>query len=224
MSNILLVEDEAGIQFANKVYLERHGGYNVVLAMNLAEARERMTQSAFALIVLDIMLPDGSGLDFLAELRQAGNNIPVLLLTALSETGDELKGIQAGGDDYITKPYKNSVLLARIQRNLHRASQMPATLSIGAIKLDTASKRAFVDGVDIGLKIKEFSLLEQFVQNPEKIMSAASLYEKVWGQKMFDDDGALRKTISGLRLKLSQSGAGYTPTVAKGEGYYFDKQ
>ena len=223
MRNILLVEDQKDIQIANKIILERRGGYNVRLAMNLAEARQNIKELVPDLIVLDIMLPDGSGLDFLAELRNDFNlNIPVLLLTALSETSDELKGILAGGDDYITKPYDNKILLARIERSLQRVRQMPASLSIGKIKIDTASKRAYVDGKDMTLNSKEISLLEQFVQNPQKIMTSEYLYEKIWGQKMLSDDTALRKAISSLRIKLQEVGAEYTITVSRGEGYYFE--
>ncbi|MCL2225612.1 MAG: response regulator transcription factor [Defluviitaleaceae bacterium] len=225
MSNILLVEDEIDIQRANKIILERRGGYTVRLAMNLAEARQSISESMPNLIVLDIMLPDGTGLDFLAELRNdMGINIPVLLLTALSETSDELKGIQAGGDDYITKPYDNRVLLAKIERALHRASIIPDTITLGKIKIDTASNRAFVNGNDIDLTPKEISLLGQFIQNPEKIMSSEYMYKKVWGQEMGKDDTAFRKAVSGLRTKLTEHEAGYTITASKGEGYYFAQE
>jgi DNA-binding response OmpR family regulator len=222
MYNILLVEDEPAIQRANKVILERRGGYTVRLAENLAEARQSIAESVPDLIVLDIMLPDGSGLDFLAELRAGDISIPVLLLTALSETSDELKGIEAGGDDYITKPYDNEILLAKISRALHRASKIPSTLSIGGIKIDTASGRAFVNGNDINLAPKEFALLQQFIQNPKKTINSDYLYEKIWGQGMHGNDKALRTAVSGLRVKLIKSG--YTVTVSKGEGYYFEPE
>jgi DNA-binding response OmpR family regulator len=177
MYKVLLVEDEERILFANKIILERKGGYAVQTAMNLAEARKCVQENRPEIIVLDIMLPDGSGLHFLEELRR-DKNIPVLLLTALSESGDELKGIAAGGDDYITKPYNNDVLLGRIEMVLRRTYSMPETLSIGGIKIDTAAKKAFFNGEDMGLTPKEYSLLERFAGQPEKVMSADSLYEK----------------------------------------------
>ncbi|MCL1878009.1 MAG: winged helix-turn-helix domain-containing protein [Defluviitaleaceae bacterium] len=92
---------------------------------------------------------------------------------------------------------------------------MPQKLSIGTIKIDTASKRAYVDGKDMNLNSKETSLLEQFIQNPQKIMTGEYLYEKVWGQKMLGDDTA-------LRIKLQDIGAEYTITVSRGEGYYLE--
>ena len=122
--NILLVEDNRDIQKLNKETLERRGGYEVRLAMNLAEARKQITEQVPCLIILDIMLPDGSGLEFLRELRHS-TNIPVLLLTALGESGDIVKGLKAGGDDYLAKPYNNDVFLARIESLLRRSAQIP---------------------------------------------------------------------------------------------------
>ncbi|MCL2198342.1 MAG: response regulator transcription factor [Defluviitaleaceae bacterium] len=223
MYNMLLVEDEERILFANKIILERKGGYNVQTATTLAEARKCVQENPPDIILLDVMLPDGSGLNFLEELRQGENsNIPVLLLTALSKSSDELKGIVSGGDDYITKPYNNDVLLGRIEMVLRRTYSMPDTLSIGSIKIDTAAKKAFFNDEDMGLAPKEYSLLELFVQQPEKIMSAEHLYEKAWGQKMLGDDTTLRKTISVLRTKLLESDTGYTITASRGEGYYLE--
>ena len=221
MYNVLLLEDEERILFANKIILERKGGYSVQTAVNLAEARKCVQDNPPDIIVLDVMLPDGNGLDFLEELRR-DKNIPVLLLTALSESGDELKGIAAGGDDYITKPYNNDVLLGRLEMVLRRTYSMPDTLSVGGVKIDTAAKKAFFNGEDMGLTPKEYSLLERFAQQPEKVMSADYLYEKAWGQKMLGDDKTLRKTISSLRTKLLELDTGYTITVSRGEGYYLE--
>ncbi|MCL2204419.1 MAG: response regulator transcription factor [Defluviitaleaceae bacterium] len=222
MYNVLLVEDEERILFANKIILERKGGYNVQTAVNLAEARKCVQENQPDIIILDIMLPDGSGLDFLEELRR-DKNIPVLLLTALSESGDELKGIAAGGDDYITKPYNNDVLLGRIEMVLRRTYSIPDTLTIGGIKIDIAAKKAFFNGEDMGFTPKEYSLFERFAGQPEKVMSADYLYEKAWGQKMLGDDSTLRKTISSLRTKLLELDAGFTITVSRGEGYYLER-
>ena len=115
MFNILLVEDNLAIQQLNKEFLEEEGCYNVYTAMNLTEAWKSLKQSTPHLIVLDIMLPDGSGLDFLKELRQRGVGVPVLFLTALSESSDAVKSIRAGGADYIAKPYDSDVLFERIR-------------------------------------------------------------------------------------------------------------
>lgn len=222
MRNILLVEDDKKIQFANKIIFEQIGGYNVLLDETLAEAHKIVAESPLDVIVLDIMLPDGSGLDFLRELRRS-KNIPVLLLTALGTSKDVVDGLAAGGDDYLAKPYDTNVLLSRIDAIMRRAYAVPEQLGIGRITIDMASKRAFVDGKDLGLNIKEYSLLEQFVQYPEKVMSAEYLYEKVWGQKMFGDENALKNRLSILRKRLDETSAGYTITTVRHKGYYLEK-
>ena len=220
MRDILLVEDEENIQFANKTLLERRGGYKVRLAMNLEEARRSITEAEPDLVVLDIILPDGSGLDFLRELRQ-DKNIPVLLLTALSETSDELKGLQAGGDDYITKPYDIHVLLARIEMVLQRTTRLPETITKGILTLHITSNEAFVNGGNLSLSQKEFSLLTVFVQNENRIIRAEHLYEQVWGRKLEGDDNAVKMAVSRLRKKLAHSG--FTVTAERGAGYCFER-
>ena len=224
MRNVLLVEDEKAILIANKTILERRGGYKVRLAESLAEARQCLEQSIPDIILLDIMLPDGNGLDLLCELRESNIKIPVLLLTALNEISDEIKGIEAGGNEYITKPYNNDVLLTRIDMLLKNAESMPDKIALGAIKIDVSARRVYVNDKEVALTSKELSLLEVFMQNPEKIFNGDYLYEKVWGQKMMDDDSVLRKTISKLRTKLQEFDAGYTVTVSRGEGWYFEQE
>ena len=128
MNNLLLVEDNEDIQELNKYFLEKHG-YTVRLAMNLSQARAEVQIAPPDLIVLDIMLPDGSGLDYLKELKQHNNDIPVLLLTALSESSDEVRGLQEGGDDYIAKPYNYDILLARIAKLLNQRQRLSEAVS-----------------------------------------------------------------------------------------------
>ena len=221
MKNILLVEDNVKIQEINKELLEEVGGYEVSLAMNLAEARASIKKRLPNLIVLDIMLPDGSGLDFLKELRSNDVKTPVLLLTALSETSDEIRAIREGGDDYIAKPYDNGVLLVRIEALLRRTSFVPKSLSKGKLKLDFVSGSAYLDGEDMMLSKKEFSLLRLFIQNESCLMSAENLYEAVWGQPMGSDSQALSAALSRLRKKLT--GCGYTISTEYGVGYRFER-
>ena len=225
MNDLLLVEDNADIQDVNKFFLERRG-YKVRIAMNLAEARQSMMEATPDLIVLDIMLSDGSGLDFLKELREengsiAGRNIPVLLLTALSETSDEIKGMQYGGDDYITKPYENDLLLARIQALLRRAERVPEIITKGSLKLETFSHQAIMNGENLGLTRKEFDLVFLLAQNEDRLLTTETLYEKVWGQPMIEDTNAIRTIASRVRNKIEQSG--YTVEVVRNKGYIFTK-
>jgi len=217
---LLLVEDEPVVQSNNKKILARRG-WSIRQAYTLSEAWAIIAEEPPRAIILDIKLPDGSGLDFLHELRKT-SNVPVLMLTALGTSQDVIQGLKAGGDDYLPKPYELQVFLMRVQALLRRASLMPETLGIGPIKIDTASNRAYLNGGDMDLRAKEISLLEQFIQHPEKILSAEYLYKKVWGQEMTGDDNVLKVTISTLRSKLA--GSGYTIIASRGEGYCFERE
>jgi DNA-binding response OmpR family regulator len=237
MHNILFVEDDKDIQEVNKNMLERRGGYVVRTAMNLAEARQRIKESVPDLIVLDIMLPDGSGLDFLRELRgdslslsgsaslSGSGDIPVLLLTALNESSDVVTGLRAGGDDYLAKPYDNDVLLARIESLLRRTGRVLKTLAKGPLTADIIAGRVFINGHDNGrdllLTQKEFAVLLLFMQNEGITMSAESVYEKVWKRPLGDDKNTLQVTISNLRKKIDPSGYGIS--VLRGQGYMFQR-
>jgi len=222
MRNILLVEDNKEIQIVNSNMLQRRGGYNVYLAMNLEEAREIVATTDLDIILLDIMLPDGSGLDFLKDLKQ-DKNIPVLILSALGKIEDKIKGLEAGGNGYLSKPYDNHELLLTIESLLQLKEQMPNTITKGALTLRVNSNQAFVNGVDLRLsKDIEFSLLNIFVKYENKVLSPEFLYQEVWGQPMKGNDSAIRKALNRLRPKLEKSG--YTITTEHGKGYRFEKE
>jgi len=215
---LLLVEDEPSVQSNNMKILQRRG-YSVRAAHTLTEARSIIENQPPRAIILDLQLPDGNGLDFLKELRET-SDIPVLILTAMGAPEDIIRGFDMGSDDYLTKPYDLYVFLIRVETLLRRASTIPEVIGFGGIKLYPASGRALLNGEDIVLSQKEYSILQQFVQYPEKILSAEYLYEKVWGQEMTEDDNSLKVAISKLRTKLSNSD--YTITASRGEGYYFE--
>ena len=218
--HILLVEDNEEIQAANKDMLELLG-YEVTLAMNLAEARNELKHKSPDVIVLDIMLPDGNGLDFLTELR-AQSQIPVLMLTAMGTPDDTVTGFSTGADDYIAKPYDYKVLAARIEALLRRAERMPETLQKGSLKLDIMTSKAFLRGVNLQLTQKDFTLMLVFTQNEGKVISNEYLYEKVWSGTFNADPVALRKAVSRLRKKLGESD--YSISAIRGEGYLFEKK
>jgi DNA-binding response OmpR family regulator len=154
MSKILMVEDDPQIQAVNRNMLTRRG-YDVLCAMNLAEARGLLENDPPDAVVLDIMLPDGSGLDFLRELRKNGDDTPVLLLTALSKDSDVVRGLESGGDDYLPKPYNYDVLAARVDALMRRRGMAVPVRSIekGGLTLDLIAGRAFVNGEDLLLKL-----------------------------------------------------------------------
>ena len=217
--HLLLVEDDPLVQEKNKVMLERRG-YKVRQAYTLAEARAAMAEEAPRVIILDIGLPDGSGLDFLQEIRET-SNIPVLMLTAMGTPEDKVRGLTTGSDDYLAKPYDFDEFLVRIDALLRRASIIPETLGIGSLRLDTTSGTAYLNDEDMMLSKKEYSLMQLFMQHPGKAMDTEYVYEKVWGQDMLDKTEAFRVAVHRLRKKLE--GSGHTINFERGEGYIFEK-
>ena len=215
---LLLVEDEPMVQINNKKLLERRG-YKVRQAFTLTEARAIIAGAPPRAIVLDIQLPDGSGLDFLREFRKT-STAPALMLTAMGTPADIIKGLEAGGDYYLPKPYDLRIFLTHMEALLRRAAIMPETLAAGPIRIDTASNIAYLNGEDMNLATKEVALLGQFLQRPGEILNAGYLYERVWGQEMSGDDNALKNAMSRLRKKLA--GSGYTITSERNEGYMFE--
>ena len=220
MHSLLLVEDNEDIQDLNKFFLAQRG-YAVRLAMNLAQAKVAICEAKPDLIVLDIMLPDGSGLDFLKELRGAGNDTPVLLLTALSEATDEMKGIQEGGDDYIAKPYENGILHTRIEALLRRAERVPQTIKKGTLLLESYSSQAYINDEPLGLTSREYAVLLLLVQNEDRLLAADFIYGKIWTQPLNEDKNAVQTIISRLRKKIEPSGYGID--THRNKGYIFTK-
>jgi len=217
---LLLVEDDLNIQETNKRMLARRG-YAIKQAYTLAEARAFMSEEMPRAIVLDIGLPDGSGLMFLHEIRKT-STVPVLMLTAMGTDEDIIEGLTAGVDDHLPKPYDLMVFITRVETLLRRASLIPETITLGPLKLNTVSGTAYNSDEDMLLSKKEYSLLLLFVQNPEKNMSAEYIYEKVWEQEMLDNADTLKATVYRVRKKLENSG--YTITFERGEGYIFERE
>ena len=217
--SVLIVEDDVKILSSNLMLLEREG-YIVLIAETLSKAREQLRKAIPDAVVLDIMLPDGNGLDFLYEVRKT-SAVPVLLLTALNTSADVIKGLEAGGDDYLPKPYDVGVFLTRVKAMLRRADVVPEIVKKGALSLSISSSQAFLNGEDMLLPQKEFALLLLFAQNENRVMTVENLYEKVWGQSLNDDANPVRYQISRLRKKMA--GTGYTIVAEYGDGYRFEK-
>lgn len=219
---ILLVEDNEKIMQGNKRMLEWEG-YTIDTAVNLAEAHEKLAACRPDCIVLDIMLPDGSGLHWMRQLRGSTDaGIPILLLTGLTTQEDILHGLRSGGDDYLTKPYDFEILLARIEALLRRSERVPETITKGHLTLDVAAGVVLLGESDLLLTKKEFALLLIFVQNPERFIDGEYLYEKVWKQPLSGDANALKSTIKRLRSKIE--GSGWQIEWSRGEGYCLKKE
>ena len=217
---ILLVEDNEKIMYGNKQMFEWEG-FDAIAASSLRDARACIEKHKPNAIVLDIMLPDGSGLDFIRELRESENSgIPILLLTGLTAKEDVVNGLKAGGDDYLTKPYDFSELLARVEALLRRAGRVPEVIVKGRLSLDITSGVADLDGTDLLLAKKEFALLLIFIQNEGRVVNMEYLYEKVWNTSMIDRN-TLKTTINRLKAKILDSG--WHITSSRGEGYCFER-
>ncbi|GHS90663.1 DNA-binding response regulator [Synergistales bacterium] len=221
MKTLLCVEDERDLLQNNRRFFEK-SGYTVLSAENLAQAREHLATNSPDAIILDIMLPDGLGLDLLKELREKGHDTPVLLLTAWGRPQNIAAGLRAGANDYLTKPFDYDVLLARVEAMLRGAEQIPEKVAKGSLTLNVIAGQTLLKGADMLLTQKEFAMLLLFSQNEGRTISAEYLYEKVWGQPLPDDSQAVKSTASRLRKKLAESG--YTIRAERGEGYIFESE
>nr|WP_044966239.1 response regulator transcription factor [uncultured Eisenbergiella sp.] len=220
---VLMVEDNEHVLALNRSVLEREG-CTVLPAVSLAGARRTLAEHPnLDIVVLDILLPDGNGLEFIPELRET-TPAPVLLLTSKRDYEDMVKGLTGGADDYMTKPYRVEELLARMVALLHRrdAARESALLTRGALTLDTVAQRAFLHGEDILLKPREFAALCYLMQHEGEGISAERLYETVWKLPSNGSVSTARTTVSRLRKKLE--GSGYTITAGWGVGYCFERE
>ena len=215
---ILMIEDDPAVLELNRKFLARRG-MDAISAKTLKEARN-LLREPFDLILLDIQLPDGSGLDFVKEIR-AVSAAPILMLTGLKDDADIVAGLLGGGDDYLTKPYRIDELHARVVAQIRR-SEMAQTLARGPITLDIVAGRALLNGDDMLLTPRDFSLLQFFIQNENRCMETNYVYEKIWRQPMAGDSQALGSAVSRLRKKLT--GSGYTISVRYKNGYCFERE
>lgn len=223
---ILLIEDETDVMLANQEYLGGKG-MRVLTAESLAEATGVLRKEKPDIILLDVMLTDGNGFDYIQEIHK-NSDVPVIFLTCLSDAHHEIKGLQSGGCDYITKPYQLEVLYARIEANLRqyeaKAGLMESCIQLGNIELNLETSRAIVGGVDAMLKPMEFHLLLYLIRNKDKIVSGEELYQAVWKRAANGDTRTIRVHIHELRKKLSMPKDNWSETVPNletvlGKGY-----
>lgn len=181
MNHICLIEDEQKVSSFITKGLEEQG-YSVKIAGDGATALKLLQQEQFDLLIMDVMLPDTNGIDLCRTFRQKDTRTPILMLTALNQVHDKVAGLKAGADDYLVKPFHFSELLARIEALMRRNknAEEDHQLTFEDLTLDTWSKTAERAGKKITLTAKEYTLLELFMQNPNKILSREYIAEKVW--------------------------------------------
>ena len=217
---VLLVEDNDGLNRSNSRALTMRG-YEVAAALTLAEARLKLAEAQPDIILLDVELPDGNGIDFCEEIR-GKTTAHILFLTAKLEHENMVRGLEGGGDDYITKPFHPGELLARIDAAMRRREmdKLPVqTIAKGTLALDIMATRAFIGGDDLALTPKEFSLLLLLVQNEGNALNAEYVYETVWNAPLIGNKNAMQTAVSKLRQKLEPSDYGID--FLRGQGYIF---
>ena len=207
MYNILICDDQPDIVNALKIYLSPEG-YTLYEAFNGNQALKIIRQQDIHLVLLDIMMPQLDGITTTAKIREF-SNVPIILLTAKSETEDKVLGLNVGADDYITKPFVPVEVLARVRSQLRRYAQLGSrpeetsgTITIGDIILDDRTKTVTVSGEPAALTPTEYSILKLLMSNPGKVYSTKDLYEAVWQEVALGSEGAVAVHIRHLREKI----------------------
>jgi DNA-binding response OmpR family regulator len=223
---VLLVEDEETITAPLTEALGREG-FRTETAGSLADGLALATSRRPDLVLLDVMLPDGSGFELLRELRSGGLRVPVIMLTARGDEADRVLGLELGADDYVVKPFSARELVARIRAVLRRTSAVatpaaPSRLQIGALDLDAAARTVTLDGEPLELTRREFDLLALLMGQAGAVVSRERLIDEVWDANWFGSTKTLDVHVSGLRKKLGDDPASprYLHTV-RGVGFRF---
>ena len=223
---ILIIEDEPDIRKALEYNISREG-YDVTCASSLSEGRQKLESASFTLLLLDLMLPDGSGLDLCRELKQdkSSSSMPVIILTAKDDEVDKVVGFELGADDYVTKPFSVRELILRVKAVLKRGERKSDNMEVqrqfGELKIDVDSHEVFVNDEQVNLTALEFKLLSQLVDRRGRVQSRDQLLSDVWGYSSDVTTRTVDTHIKRLREKLGDMGK-YVQTI-RGVGYKFTR-
>jgi two-component system copper resistance phosphate regulon response regulator CusR len=218
---VLLVEDDAELaglvrEGLAKIQME------VAVATTFDAGVERAGQTAFDVVILDVMLPGGSGFDLCRRLREKGSTTPVLMLTALDAVDDRVRGLEAGADDYLSKPFAFRELVARIQALARRHPALtPAVHNVADLEVDLAARTVRRGGKPIELTAKEFTLLELFVRHPGRVLDRATITAHVWDDNHDPFANLLEVLVRRLRRKIDDDYEPKLITTLRGAGYRF---
>ena len=229
MSRLLLIDDDARLTDMVSGYL-RNNGFEVATAGSLAGGREQLKNSAFDALVLDLMLPDGDGLDFTRELRSQGRTrrLPLLMLTARGEPMDRIVGLEIGADDYLPKPFEPRELLARVKALLRRA--MPdagddEVLTFGRLEVDLGARQARLAGQACDLTSHQFELLSVLAKSPGRVLSRDQIMDSLKGHPLEAFDRSIDVHISRIRALIEDDPkAPKRVLTVRGAGYVFAKK
>jgi len=223
---ILIVEDEEAIR-EMLAYTLMKAGYACIEAGDVEQARARVRRHEPDLILLDWMLPGISGIDYLKQLRNASGtrHIPIIMLTAKGTEYDKVRGLETGTDDYLTKPFSNKELLARVQALLRRAGTQakPGLISVNGLTLNPDSYRVTAGNETIELSPTEFKLLHFFIAHPERVYSRLQLLNQVWGEHVYVEERTVDVHIRRLRKTLAPYGYDDYIQTVRSVGYRFSK-
>jgi DNA-binding response OmpR family regulator len=223
-SSILIVEDDENLRVALRDNLEEEG-YAVADAADTASAAEAMARSAFDLVILDVMLPDGDGYALCRRLRAAGDRSLILVLTARALEEDLVTGLDAGADDYLVKPYRLRELLARVRALLRRGSAPShEVLRCGVYRVDLRAREVVgADGDAVQLTRTEFDLLCYLLRNTGRAVQRDEILSEVWGKGLVVDDHTVDNFVSRLKKKLRRGArSGFSIRTIRGVGYRLD--
>ena len=223
-ATVLVVEDEPQIQELLAVNLE-HSGHKVLRAASAEEAEAAIRKALPDVLVLDWMLPGESGVAFARRLRtnERTRDLPILMLTARAMEQDKISGLEAGADDYLTKPFSPKELAARIKAVLRRRAPQLSGDAVEAegLRLDPATRRVSANGQRVELAPSEFRLLHFFMTHPERVYTRAQLLDQVWGDHVFIEERTVDVHIRRLRKALAATGHDRLIDTVRGSGYSF---
>ena len=198
---ILVVEDDLALSAGLCFELDA-GGYLTVAAYTVRKAVQLLENEEFALVLLDVNLPDGNGFELCREIKNKKQQLPVIFLTALGSTEHKVKGLRMGADDYLPKPFEIVELLARVEAVLRRYHKTETMIQVNNVTIDTASHRVTLDGEEIYLTPKEFDLLLLFARNKNRALYRETIYETVWGGEYMGQSRTVDLHVQRLKKKL----------------------